>query len=216
MGARWMAAAMCCAAVAGLAAANFWESKPYTEWSPKEVEAILGDSPWTKKVSIVVQRPPRPSDDGGGRGGGDGLARGFPIPDPQLKMTLTWRSARPVREALSRLNNGDLLIDGKPLAEQPEHYLFTLSGVPANLRRSVPDAAKTSFLKREGKTPIPLLQGGIQPGTAATLTLIFAFPRTDPIVAGDKEVEFVTTIGTLEIKQKFKLKDLTVGGELAL
>jgi hypothetical protein len=50
----------------------------------------------------------------------------------------------------------------------------------------------------------------------ATLTLIFAFPRTDPITLADRDVEFVTAIGTIEIKKKFALKDLVFNGELEL
>ena len=207
---------------AGLAAAsNFWDAKPYTEWSPKEVETILTDSPWVRKLSVVIQTPPRASEDGGGGGrggggGGDVGGRGFPVAAPQLKLTLTWRSAQPVREALARSNNGNAeTVDGKPVLERPAQYLFTLSGVPARYQRLLPDAAKTTFLKRGSKPPIALLQGGIQQD-GGLLTLVFAFPRTDPIVLDDREVEFVVTIGTLEIKHKFKLKDLVVNGQLEL
>jgi hypothetical protein len=207
------------AAIAG--ASNFWDAKPYTEWSPKELETILTDSPWVRKLSVVIQTPPRATEDGGGGGrggggGGDVGGRGFPVAAPQVKLTLTWRSAQPVREALARTNNSNAeTVDGKPVLERPDHYLFTLSGVPARYQRLVPNAAKTSFLKRGSKPPIALLQGGIQQ-EGGLLTLVFAFPRTDPIVLDDKEIEFVTTIGGLEIKQKFKLKDLVVNGQLDL
>jgi len=210
-------------ASAGLVgASNFWDAKPYTEWSPKEMETILTDSPWVRKLSVVVQSPPRATDDGGGGGGGRGGGgggdvggRGFPVPAPQLKLTLTWRSALPVREALSR--SGDTVAPGgQSMLDPPQHYLLTLSGVPARYQRLVPSAATTSFLKRGTKPPIALLQGGIQQDSGGLLTLIFAFPRTDPIVLDDKEVEFVTAIGTLEIKHKFKLKDLLVNGQLEL
>ncbi len=49
---------------AALCAANFWESKSYTEWSDKEVEKLLTNSPWSQKVSVSMG--------GGGRGGGGG------------------------------------------------------------------------------------------------------------------------------------------------
>jgi hypothetical protein len=205
-----------------MAASNFWEGKPYTEWSTKEVETILADSPWVRKLSVVVQSPPRATDEGGGGGrggggGGDTGGRGFPVPAPQLKMTLTWRSAMPVREALARSTDGGAaVVDGQPVLERPQHYLLTLSGLPARYQRQVPSAEKTSFLKPGSKTPIPPFQGGIQQATPGTLTLVFAFSRATPIVLDDKEVEFVTTIGTLEIKQKFKLKDLVVNGQLEL
>jgi len=208
---------------ASVAAANFWDAKPYTEWSQKEVETLLSDSPWVRKLSVVVQSPPRASEDvvggGGGRGGGGGDTggRGFPVAAPQLKLTLTWRSALPVRQAFVRQSDsGTTPIDAKSLLQRPEQYLLTLSGVPARYQGVVPSAVQTSFLKRAHKPPIPLLQGGIQQDGRGTVTLIYAFPRTDPISLDDQEVEFVTAFGTIEIKQKFKLKDLAVHGELDL
>lgn len=207
---------------AGLAAANFWDTKPYTDWSQKEVEEMLTDSPWARQLSVVVQIPPQPSgDDAGGRGGrgggGDTGGRGFPVPSPQLKLTLTWRSALPVRQALIRLPNGATSpgVDQQPLLEPSPNYVITLSGVPVRYTRATASAGTTTFLRRGKKPPIALEQGGMQQG-GATFTMILAFPRTDPITLDDKDVEFVTTIGTLEIKKKFTLKDLVVNGRLEL
>ncbi len=50
-----------------LLAADFWQTKKFTEWNEKEVLKILSDSPWATKVSI-----PRPPQSGGGGGGGRG------------------------------------------------------------------------------------------------------------------------------------------------
>jgi hypothetical protein len=165
--------------------------------------------------------PPRAGGDDvggrGGRGGDDGGGRGFPVPSPQLKLVITWRSALPVREALIRLPNGatNAGVDQRPLLEPSPFYVITLAGVPARLSRATASAGATSFLRRGRKPPIALAQGGMQEG-GATLTLIFAFPRTDPITLDDRDVEFVTTIGTIEIKKKFTLKDLVVNGQLEL
>ena len=49
--------------VAALWAADFWESKSYTEWSEKEVGKLLTNSPWSQKVTVYMS---------GGRGGGGG------------------------------------------------------------------------------------------------------------------------------------------------
>lgn len=205
---------------AGLAAANFWDTKPYTDWSQKEVEEMLTDSPWARQLSVVVQSPPRPTEDtvGRGGGGGDTGGRGFPVPSPQLKLVLTWRTALPVRQALARLPIGAASaagIDQLPLPERPPYYLITLSGVPARYARVAPSATATTFLRRGKKAPIALAQGAVQQDGANT-TLFFLFLRTDPITLEDKDVEFATTIGTLEIKKKFTLKDLVVNGQLEL
>jgi len=215
-----VAAIVCVLGAASLGAANFWDTKAYTEWSEKEVEQMLSDSPWARKLSVVVPIPPRASDDlgRGGRGGGDDAGgRGFPVPVPQLKLVITWRSALPVRQALIRLPNGatNAAVDQLPLLEQPPSYVITLAGVPARYARATASAGTTSFLRRGKKAPIALAQGGLQQG-GATLTMIFAFPRTDPITLDDREVEFVTSIGTIEIRKKFTLKDLVFNGQLEL
>jgi len=219
---RWIAAALLWAlCAAGLAATNFWEAKAYTEWSQKEVEEMLTDSPWARKMSVVIPIPPRASSDDaggrGGRGGDDGGGRGFPVPSPQLKLVITWRSALPVRQALVRLPNGatNAGADQQPLLDRPPAYIITLAGVPARFARATATASTTSFLRRGKKPPIALAQGGMQQD-GGTLTLIFAFPRADPIILDDKDVEFVTTLGTVEIRKKFTLKDLVFDGQLEL
>ena len=225
---RWIAAAaLLCTlwalSIAGLAAAaNVWDAKPYTDWSQKEVQEMLSDSPWAHKLSVVVPIPPRPENDDaggrGGRGGGEGAGgRGFPIPSPQLKLVITWRSALPVRQALIRLPNGatNAAVDQQPLLEPSPLYVITLAGVPARYAKATASAGTTTFLRRGKKAPIAITQGGLQQD-GATLTMIFGFPRTDPITLDDKDVEFVTTIGTIEIKKKFALKDLVFNGQLEL
>jgi hypothetical protein len=75
--------------------------------------------------------------------------------------------------------------------------------------------------------------GGGQRGVASVM--IYVFPKTDPITIDDKEVEFVSKLCgagfggrgaagggapagncTLNVKKKFKLKDMLYNGELAL
>jgi hypothetical protein len=48
--------------------------------------------------------------------------------------------------------------------------------------------------------------------TAAVLGVVFAFPKTDAITLEDKDVEFVTKLGQVEIKEKFNLKDMVYHG----
>jgi hypothetical protein len=45
-------------------AADFWTTKPFTDWNEKEVAKIISDSPWAAKVTIA----------GGVGGGGAGIA----------------------------------------------------------------------------------------------------------------------------------------------
>src|SRR5258708_8474473 len=94
-------------------------------------------------------------------------------------------------------------------------YIITVAGVPTRFARATATAGTTSFLRRGKKPPIALAEGGMQQD-GGTLTLIFAFPRTDPITLDDKDVEFVRTLGTVEIRNKFTLKDLVFDGQLEL
>ena len=64
-------------ACAVLAAADFWDDKDYRSWSAEEVEQMLTDSPWSRRVTVVLQRagsPVRGPVIGAG-GPGDGGAR---------------------------------------------------------------------------------------------------------------------------------------------
>ncbi len=47
-------------------AADFWEKKKYTEWSQKDIQKIMKDSPWARTVEVSMG----PMGAGGGMGGG--------------------------------------------------------------------------------------------------------------------------------------------------
>ena len=62
-------------------AADFW-TKPYTEWAEKDIQKLMMDSPWAKKVTVAMPSggfgpaaggaPASGGGGGGGRGGGGG------------------------------------------------------------------------------------------------------------------------------------------------
>jgi len=58
--------------------------------------------------------------------------------------------------------------------------------------------------------------GGFGAGDGSTATLIFGFPKSEPITAADKDIEFAATIGTYHLKHKFHLKDMVLNGEPSL
>lgn len=59
----------------GLAAADFW-SKPSSEWSDKDLQKMMNNSPWAHSDSIPMSGPAAPSVGGAGGGGGRGGGRG--------------------------------------------------------------------------------------------------------------------------------------------
>ena len=117
-------------------------------------------------------------------------------------------------------------------------YVIGISGLPARSLagdverlKAVFDQVKTdSFLKVKGRDPI-VSSGLWIPTSAGAVNLRSApwrsggefyllFPRDKKdgyiITLEDKKVEFVTRIGSLEVKRKFKLKDMVYNGKLEL
>ena len=69
------------AVAVSLLAESFWQEKPYTQWSQKEVDQILKDSPWAAEITVSPEAIFNAMRAAGGRrgGGDDGRARGgFP------------------------------------------------------------------------------------------------------------------------------------------
>ena len=152
-----------------LVAADFWEAKPFTMWSPEELNKVFTDSPWSRTVSVIVVSPPRGGGldenegggggrgaggpvvegDGGGRaaGGGDGRGRGLTTP-PQFKVVISWRSALPMKQALVRSQiggGGAVTAENQQLLERTEPvYVVTIVGLP----RATPATSAASRPRR--------------------------------------------------------------------
>ena len=118
-------------------AGKFWEEADFLEWTEKDVLKMLNKSPWSRQVSISVQRGSRgPSGTtmrtgrrdgpragggiGGGRGGGGGGLPGGAYGrsgrggsgggggfPPSMTLTIRWYSAAPVKKAVARARFGD-------------------------------------------------------------------------------------------------------------
>jgi hypothetical protein len=199
-------------------AAEFWETKPFIKWSDGEVEKLLTDSPWTGLVAVPLPNTgPVPSGDGGGRGGGGG--EGFGPGPRRIRVTIAWRSALPLRQAVVRRQAGQ---GGKVTVEQEGflsrdegYYVVGLTGLPPQYTRPTGGSTLTAFLRREGRPAIPAQQASVDK-SAGGFALLIGFPKTDAITLEDREVEFTARFEPFEIKKKFKLKDMVVGGRLEL
>ena len=170
---------------------------------------------------------------GGGGGGGDnvrmsgtgeggyGRAGGGQSP-PQLQLTIQWSSALPVKQALMRGRFGNearTAAEAKQFLQRREtHYLVSVSGFSGRMARmsqNTDSLKETTSLKRKNKEPIrpEVVQMRNQ---EESVTLYVAFPRTDPIVLEDKNVEFEMKLGPMTAQRKFKLKDMLFDGKLEL
>ncbi|HWE48567.1 MAG TPA: hypothetical protein VG273_02185 [Bryobacteraceae bacterium] len=116
-------------------AADFWLSKPPAEWSDKDVQKIMTNSPWAKPFSVPVpsgasrsaaggrgggrgggsidvEKPgmiPANATDGagGGRGGPRGGGGGEAAPAvASVDVVARWQSALPLKQALMRVKFG--------------------------------------------------------------------------------------------------------------
>ena len=213
-------------ACAALVAADFWEDKDFTTWSDKEVEKMLTDSPWSKKVTIVLgslQEEPAaqsgrrtaPPEDCGGSGQFQRIQR--------ADVWLSWNSALPVKQALVRREVGTdapIPSDLQQLLTQDEpFYNVTVVGLPPAFAvlASMADAVKAeTMLKRKGQEPIAPEDIRLFRDADQSIRIVYLFPKTDVITLDDKDVEFVTKLSGVDVKKKFKLADMVFGGQLAL
>jgi hypothetical protein len=234
--------ALSMAAVGALSAAGFWETKPFATWSDKELQEVLTDSPWSRTVNVVLNTVGRAGGGdaegagGGARGGGGGggidndggggggrragsRGGGYPVVPPQLKLLVSWRSAQPMKQAAVRNQvgmGGAVPEEMQQALERTEPiYVVTLSGLPVRYQRMLGDMKAGTFLKRGKQAAIAATEAGAQQ-TAAGIVVVFGFPKEDAITIDDKEIEFVTRLGTFDIKKKFGLKDMVFHGKLEL
>jgi hypothetical protein len=173
--------------------------------------------------------------EGGGMEGGE--SRQSP---PAQKITICWETAMPVRAARMKAHFGDKLpAKGEPgyTLDLPQNvYIVSVSGLRmgggrrgrggdsggegrgADPQRTSADRMKDQLmastqLVRKGKDPIVPEDLKIN---ATTNVVLFQFPKKDMISEEDRDVEFVTKVGPIQIKQKFSLKDMHFNGKLEL
>ena len=213
-------------------AGDFWEDKEFTQWSDKDVEKLMTNSPWAKQVTVALSMGGRGGRGGGGmsgrgggrgsgggrggRGGGGGMSR-----RPAVKLTIAWRSALPFKQAQvkARMGNSTEMPAGAQqfLDQQNEFYIVAVAGFPAQMGQRVSDpeaVLAATILKRK--------QGSISPESVRALDrgnavdLLFFFPRSAGITLEDKDVELIAELGPMQIKKKFELKDMVLNGKLEL
>ncbi len=153
-----------CAACAAVWGAGFWEKTKFTHWSGKEVQKMLTNSPWAKRVTVPLGTPMAGglAGGGGGRGGGGrGGGGGGGIPGggggggggrrgggggntsipiaPTVNLTVRFRSALPVKQSLVKGNMGEsteLTPEMNQFLDREEtHYVVAVDRLPQQLSR---------------------------------------------------------------------------------
>ncbi len=210
---------------------DFWVTKPYTEWTAKEVERILlKDSPWTRVLLLNAPSSggaiTSTGGGGGSRGGGGGGGGTTEGPPP---IYMNWY-ARPIREAVARQmmlnapNTAKEQLDGI-LNHKSEFYEIMLSGhVPGGGGRGSRGAAggasealtkfkEDTCLQQKGGTKIPL--ANLVMPRARNAAAFLQFPKEvngNPTVKPEeKEITLVIRINEGVYKYKFKFADMMIG-----
>jgi hypothetical protein len=255
-----------------LPAADFWQSKAFTEWTDKEVQKILASSPWVRQVTVSYGGSSE-SSHGNDRHGStfddnpgwmsvpsagekadvaSGKQRGEQAGDEdrvhgasQARLTIQWRSALPIRQALVRAKFG-VEASTSPEARQfleadDPTYVIAVLGMPRAMLTGTGDASTGEALKKallagtslsmngnsavNGKTSRPA--GSAKPVTSirptdiefrvgAAIDAFFIFPKAAPVTLDDKDVEVSIKLGHLSIAERFPLKEMLFKGNLEL
>lgn len=211
---------------------DFWDDKEFTEWSLKDVTKMMTRSPWAKVVNLSLSNP-RPPGGMGGRGGGIGgrrggrggrpgsLGRGGVI--PSFKLTISWRSALPIKQAIvrDRMGTSMTLPPGalEFLDKQEEFYAVAVAGFPARIGQMLENSPRKAILDN---IILKRKKGSIAPDDFLAqkrgnlIDILFFFPKSANITVGDKDIELIMKVGPRTIKKKFKLKDMVLNGNLEL
>jgi len=191
------AAALIVVTSAALMAAEFWDDKPFITWSDEELQRMLTDSPWSRTLPVS-----------------------FNAVDLEHQLTITWRSALPMKQALIRaqvgLNGAVPPASQDVLARTEEAYAVSLTGLPLVITPFFDLAKKQTFLLREGKPPVAVEELLSTPQPGDTYLLLAVFPKSAAITVDDGDVEFVTVLGGIQIRRKFTLKEMVFHGQLEL
>ena len=205
---------------------NYWESKPYTEWSEKEVDRLLKDSPWTKSV-LLNTGPEGMSGSGGGRGGGDEISTGnTSLPRATTRLVVTW-VARPIREAMARrlmlTESGVSKERIEKLLNPNAQFLALLVngwtfGRQADRNATIASFKQETMLLKKNKEKILLADTVFPQKRDEPLYLRFAREAGGkPVLTlADQEVTLVIRVGEDTYRIKFKLEDMLIDDKLEL
>ncbi len=158
---------------------------------------------------------------GGPRGVGGGRAPATPSP-PRIEVIVRWQTALPIKQAIARFHYGDYAQTswkiGKMLALQEPYYIAGIIGLPQRLAGTNPDDLQSfATLKVGNLPPIRAVAVMNEKLMSAEVNVYFFFPKLQAgahvVTAADSEVEMRLDAPKMEIRRKFKLKDLMYSGK---
>lgn len=221
-----------------LSASAQWDKKHFNEWSEKEAQKLLDDSPWgrTQVFTSPITLFKEPTT---GRQGVSQPTSSRPADATHVNFRIRFFSAKPIRQAVSRLLeikqkqpiSNELAANLKALVsgEFLEYIVITVScdsqEAGANVQealsllhtRGTAELKNNTFLEIKGGRRVFLqeYQTPRQDGLGAR----FIFPRLvdgQPFISPDsEEIHFFTELGDIyRLDRRFKVKNMMYEGKL--
>ena len=224
--------------ILSLAAWAQWDKKPYTEWSEKDAQRVLNDSPWGKTQVFSTPGEMFRSPTSGRQGT---ATRTEPNPAQALHVNFRVRflSARPIRQAYSRLvelrqrggmneqaaNQLKQFVSGEFLeyviiavtCDSQEAGANTQQAMSLLNTRGTADLKNNTFLETKGGQRVFLQE--FQPPHQDGIGARFIFPRLvdgKPFITPEaEEIHFVSELSSnYKLDRRYKIKEMMFDGKL--
>jgi hypothetical protein len=220
------------------------KSKPWQEWSKKDAEAILNDSPWGKTqtetdISEMMFRPQAAPDARSGSSNADPLRDergGASNQATSIRYRIRFLSAKPVRQAFARV----IALDQKSedprvkaymndfVDRQFDRWIAVAVGFDSRDQRYSGNALqsfasatteslknKTYLERKDGKRVfLHLYQAPSSDGLGAKFIFERIVDERRFLNQESGEVRFVSEVGKLKLDMRFKVGDMMYDGQL--
>lgn len=222
-------------ATAALGAGDFWLEKAYTEWTAEQTRKLLTDSPWTRQVEVMSKSattgrgalPDNTRPTGAGAGGGAGGDSAAASATEQFHTyTVRWLSSLILRQAAVRTRMLEGVLSAEQaeqvLQQRPPEYIVHVLGRTMAEFEGIPteELQAKAYLKIEKKKIAPGRVNLVRGRNGRLQSVEFYFPREvdgQPVIGADaKSVEFSCAAKKYNVRTKFDLKKMRVGGELQI
>lgn len=142
----------------------------------------------------------------------------------EIYLTTRWSTALPIRQALALHQYGRAGLDSPPAAAllntPPAEYTLDVAGfpvgmVPQGVRRFEAELLQSATLSVKGRKPLRATAVSV-PEHGNHLIATLRFDRYENLTEADGLIEFSAQAGPMDIRQKFKLHEMTYKGRLEL
>jgi hypothetical protein len=142
----------------------------------------------------------------------------------EIYLTVRWASALPIRQAMALHQFGRAGLKTAKALEllqwNPAEYVLDVAGfpvgmVPQGVRPFEAELLKSSTLVVKGRKSVRATATSV-PEHGNHLIATLRFPRLENLSEDDVLIEFAAQAGPMDIRQKFKLRDMTYKGRLEL